>query len=104
MAGNRGLTLLLGGFVRRSKTSAGRGFTLFFLTQWPGPKREGGTQTAPSLGLKSSVALPWPWGERLASFEALVLLRLFLLFLVPLVVEGLCVVLEAFFLLVRVVV
>ena len=88
VAGRRGRTLLLGGFVSRNKVASGSGFTLFFLTQCPGPKREGGTQTEPSEGLRSSAALPCPCGARLASFEALVLLRLFLLFLVPLVVEG----------------
>ena len=89
VAGRRGFTLLFGGLVRRSKTSAGSALTLFFLTQCPGPKREGGTHTAPSAGLKSSLALPCPWGARLFSLDALVLDRLFRLFLVlELVVMG----------------
>ena len=60
VAGSLGRTFRLGGFVSRSSTSAGNGRTLFFRTQCPGPKREGGTHTAPSPppGGSSERALP----------------------------------------------
>ena len=73
VAGRRGRIFFLRGAVSLCSTLSGSGLIFFFLTQCPGPKREGGTHTDPFSGASAAAAVPgrlWPCGARRAMREA----------------------------------